>query len=291
MQQQRSLFQKLSLVAALLWIDFSLSPAVEPRLRAGDAADAVVAPVQAGAQKRAGEPPRRLPAELPRWELVPIPPGEFQMGCSPGDSQCGDDEKPAHPVRITKGFEIGKYEVTQAQWEAVMESNPSDFKGADRPVEQVSWNDVQEFLANLNGRNDGYRYRLPTEAEWEYAARAGTAGEYYGSLDAIAWYGRNSGDQTHPVGGKLPNAWGLYDVLGNVWEWCQDWHKDDYYTEFPKSPAVDPRGPAKGEYRVLRGGSWYKYLWFLRVSSRFRERPSARYRHIGFRCVRETRPR
>ena len=213
------------------------------------------------------------------------------MGCSPGDSQCGDDEKPAHPVRITKGFEIGKYEVTQAQWEAVMESNPSDFKGADRPVEQVSWNDVQEFLANLNGRNDGYRYRLPTEAEWEYAARAGTAGEYYGSLDAIAWYGRNSGDQTHPVGAKLPNAWGLYDALGNVWEWCQDWHKDDCYTEFPKSPAVDPRGPTKGEYRVLRGGSWYKYLWFLRVSSRFRERPSARYRHIGFRCVRETRPR
>jgi formylglycine-generating enzyme required for sulfatase activity len=211
------------------------------------------------------------------------------MGCSPEERECGDNDQPAHRVRITKAFEIGKYEVTQAQWEAVMGGNPSEFKGPDRPVEQVSWNDIQEFLTSLNRRNDGYRYRLPTEAEWEYAARAGTTGEHYGNLEAIAWFGRNSGDQTHPVGRKQPNAWGLYDMLGNVWEWCQDWYGETHYRELAKSPAVDPSGPPRGEYRVLRGGSWYKYLWFLRASSRFRERPSGRYRHAGFRCVREKR--
>jgi formylglycine-generating enzyme required for sulfatase activity len=209
------------------------------------------------------------------------------MGCSPGDRECGDDEKPAHRVRITRSFELGKYEITQAQWDVVMGANPSEFKGPDRPVEQVSWNDIQDFLRRLNGRNDGYRYRLPTEAEWEYAARAGTTGPYYGDLDAIAWYGRNSGNQTHSVGGKQPNPWGLYDMIGNVWEWCQDWYTNDWYQKSAKSPAVDPRGPANGEYRVMRGGSWYQYLWFLRVSSPFRERPGGRYRHTGFRCLRE----
>ncbi|HTS26495.1 MAG TPA: formylglycine-generating enzyme family protein [Bryobacteraceae bacterium] len=225
--------------------------------------------------------------ELPRWEFVTIAPGEFQMGCSPDDRECGEDEKPAHRVRITKGFELGKYEVTQAQWEAMMGSNPSEVKGADLPVEQVSWNDIQDFLRRVNGRDDHYRYRLPHEAEWEYAARAGTSGPYYGELDAIAWYGRNSANQAHPVGGKQPNAWGLYDMIGNAWEWCQDWYESDAYRAFAKDPAVDPHGPASGEYRVLRGGSWYQYLWFLRVSSRFRERPGGRFRHTGFRCLRE----
>jgi len=237
------------------------------------------------------EQQRPRPTVLPRWEFVAIPPGEFQMGCSPGDAQCAEDEKPPHRVRISRGFEIGKYEVTQAQWEAVMDGNPSDFRGPDRPVEQVSWHDVQEFLAGLNARRDGYRYRLPSEAEWEYAARAGEAGRHYGPLEAIAWYGRNSADETHPVGGKRPNAWGLYDTLGNVWEWCQDWYQGDYYRQLAGAVAVDPSGPVLGEYRVVRGGSWYKYLWFVRVSSRFRERPGARYRHIGFRCVREALPR
>ncbi len=231
----------------------------------------------------------RLNAQLPKWEFVPIAPGEFQMGCSPGDNDCGDEEKPAHRVKITKAFEIGKYEVTQAQWEAVMGANPSASRGPDLPVEQVSWYDVQEFLGAMNGRNDGYFYRLPTEAEWEFAARAGTTGIRYGELDAIAWYGRNSGDQPHPAGGKQPNAWGLYDMLGNVWEWCQDWYQADSYKVSATSQAVDPRGPSKGEFRVMRGGSWYKYLWFMRASSRFWERPSGRYRHLGFRCVREKR--
>lgn len=211
------------------------------------------------------------------------------MGCAATESECARNEKPAHAVTITKEFEIGRHEVTQALWQAVTGSNPSTFKGPDRPVEQVSWNDVQEFLAVLNGLGDGYHYRLPTEAEWEYAARAGTTAEYYGDLDAIAWYGPNSGNQTHPVGEKEPNAWGLYDTHGNVWEWCQDWYADDDYEQLGKRPAVDPRGPATGEYRVVRGGSWYKYLWFLRVSSRLGVRPASRYPHIGFRCVREKR--
>ncbi|RPI17804.1 MAG: formylglycine-generating enzyme family protein, partial [Acidobacteriales bacterium] len=182
----------------------------------------------------------RLNAQLPKWEFVSVAPGEFQMGCSPGDNECGDDEKPAHRVKITKAFEIGKYEVTQAQWEAVMGANPSATRGPDLPVEQVSWYDVQEFLSAMNGRNDGYFYRLPTEAEWEFAARAGTTGVRYGELDAIAWYGRNSGDQPHPAGGKQPNAWGVYDMLGNVWEWCQDWYQADSYKVPATSQAVDP---------------------------------------------------
>jgi len=228
-------------------------------------------------------------AQAPEIEFVPISPGEFQMGCSSNRSECADNEKPRHTVRITRAFEMGKYEVTQAQWEAVMGTNPSYYRGPDRPVEQVSWNDVQEFLGRLNARNDGYRYRLPTEAEWEYAARAGATGDYYGNLDEIAWHGRNSANQTHPVGQKQPNSWGLYDMLGNVWEWCQDWYDAAYYKKFGEAAAIDPRGPPEGEFRVLRGGSWYKYLWFLRVSSRFWDRPDGHYRHVGFRCVRNRR--
>src|SRR5579863_7274195 len=130
-------------------------------------------------------------------EFVKIAPGEFVMGCSTGDTGCTADEKPAHRVQITKAFEIGKYEVTQAQWKAIMGSNPSTIKGDDHPVETVSKNDVHDFLAKLNARNDGYKYRLPTEAEWEYAARAGTTGPQPGSsLDEVAWYGANSEDET-----------------------------------------------------------------------------------------------
>jgi formylglycine-generating enzyme required for sulfatase activity len=182
-------------------------------------------------------------------EFVKIAPGEFTMGCSPGDNTCTEDEKPAHHVQITKTFEIGKFEVTQAQWMAVMGSNPSTVKGDDHPVETVSKNDVHDFLTKLNARNDGYKYRLPTEAEWEFAARAGDAGEP-ASLDDVAWYGANSGDTTHAVGQKKPNAWGLYDMLGNVREWVEDMYTRDYYAN---SPAADPTGPTPQQGRG-RGG-------------------------------------
>src|SRR5688572_10735614 len=158
--------------------------------------------------------------------FVKIPAGEFLMGSDNGE----DNEKPAHRVVISRGFEMGKYEVTQAEWEALMGSNPSKFKGTDLPVEQVSWDDAQSFIKAMNARNDGYEYRLPTDAEWEYAARAGATGDYggTGNLSEMGWYGGNSGGKTHPVGGKTANAWGLYDMHGNSWEWCQDCD-DKYY--------------------------------------------------------------
>jgi formylglycine-generating enzyme required for sulfatase activity len=174
-------------------------------------------------------------------EFVKIAPGEFTMGCSDGDTGCNDDEKPPHKVRLTKSFEMGKYEVTQAQYQAVMGANPSTIKGENRPVETVSRTDAQDFLDKLNARNDGHRYRLPTEAEWEYAARAGSTRPYAGALDDIAWYAGNSGDETHPVGQKKPNSWGLYDMEGNVREWVSDWYSRTYYSN---SPATDPPGPA-----------------------------------------------
>jgi formylglycine-generating enzyme required for sulfatase activity len=175
-----------------------------------------------------------------RMDFVKIAPGEFMMGCSTGDIECNPDETPRHRVQITKGFEIGKYEVTQAQWMAVMQSNPSGTKGDDLPVETVSKLDVQEYIARLNARNDGYRYRMPTEAEWEYAARAGSDAPYSGSLDEIAWFEPNSNDGSHPVGGKKPNKWGLHDMAGNVREWVSDFYSPTYYGV---SPVADPDGP------------------------------------------------
>jgi formylglycine-generating enzyme required for sulfatase activity len=233
-------------------------------------------------------------------EFVTIQPGEFVMGCSPKDptylpdgtvSACPAEAQPAHRVRITKAFEIGKYEVTQAQWEAVMGNNPSNFKGPTNPVEQVSWEDVHEFLRRLSARGDGYRYRLPTEAEWEYAARAGADGLYAGpSLAAMAWYGvggenlLKSKGSTHPVGQKQPNAWGLYDVHGNVAERVEDWYSASYYKT---SPQDDPTGPASGGVHVARGGSWYSNASYVRLSNRYQTVAVLSRRDVGFRCVRE----
>jgi formylglycine-generating enzyme required for sulfatase activity len=183
------------------------------------------------------------PAEF-RMDFVKVSPGEFMMGCSTGDIDCNDDERPLHHVQITKPYEIGKYEVTQAQWQAVMGSNPSTMKGENRPVETVSKSDAQAFLNKLNQRNDGFRYRLPTEAEWEYAARAGSNEQFTGKLDDIGWYAGNSEDETHPVGQKKPNAWGLYDMQGNVRELVSDGYSANYYRN---SPAADPTGPAPGQ--------------------------------------------
>ena len=188
-------------------------------------------------------------------EFVPIPAGRFLMGCSTEAEPCEAGEKPRHEVTISKPFYLGKYEVTQAQWEAVMGNNPSHYKGANRPVELVSWDDVQEFIRRLNAKEGHTRYRLPTEAEWEYAARAGSTTAYsFGNdmsqLERYAWYDANSGRQTHPVGEKEANKWGLHDMHGNVWEWVQDWEGG-----YSAAAATNPQGPGTGENRVLRGGS------------------------------------
>src|ERR1700730_5597364 len=146
-------------------------------------------------------------------EFVKIAPGEFMMGCVDGDKDCLEDEVPTHKVRLTKGFELGKYEITQAQWEGVTGSNPSQIKGPKNPVDSVDKDDIHAFLDKLNAQNDGYKYRLPTEAEWEYAARAGAPDPPKASLGEYAWFADNSKDESHPVGLKKPNAWGLYDML------------------------------------------------------------------------------
>jgi formylglycine-generating enzyme required for sulfatase activity len=211
-------------------------------------------------------------------EMVRIPGGGFWMGSQ--SEEAGDDEQPVHKVTLN-GFRIGKYEVTQRQWQAVMGSNPSKFKGDNHPVEQVSWDDVQDFIRKLN-QMSGKQYRLPTEAEWEYAARGGKDGpgnDRYGSPDLIAWYDGNSGDTTHPVGGKQPNAYGLYDMLGNVWERCSDW-----YGAYTASAKTNPTGPSAGSNRVIRGGSWYDYARFVRAPYRFNT-PGNRHYDLGFRLA------
>jgi formylglycine-generating enzyme required for sulfatase activity len=233
--------------------------------------------------KKLGDAQRtRALAEL-RNSFVQISAGELMMG-SENDSS---DEKPVHRVRISHPFEMGKYEVTQAQWEAVTGINRSRFKGANLPVTNISWHDVQEFIKKLNVRNHGYIYRLPTEAEWEYACRAGSTGEYSGNLDAMAWYHNNSGGTTHPVGTKQPNAWGLYDMHGNVAEWCQDRYSIDYYSQ---SPSVDPIGPSTGSDRVIREGDCLSGALRCRSAARNGFLPDKRgLNFVGFRLVRTLR--
>ena len=215
-------------------------------------------------------------------EFVLVPAGEFQMGST--SPEAGSDERPVTRVRLSEDFWIGKHEVTQGQWEAVMGDNPSSFStcGSDCPVESVSWNDVQEFVQKLNEKEGGERYRLPTEAEWEYAARAGTSGDRYSdNLDGIAWYTDNSDRRTHPVGQKAANAWGLHDMLGNVWEWVQDW-----YGGYPGGAVTDPAGPATGSARVSRGGGWGCYAGDCRAPDRLNRSPGSRGSGLGFRLLR-----
>ena len=251
---------------------------------AGDVGDRAVCVRGAQPRGMAGAP---LPAN---FEFVTIPAGSFDMGCSPGDTQCTDDEKPLHPVTIPKPFEMSKYLVTQATWEGVMGSNPSRFQrdGRDRPVENVSWFDVQLFLSILNDRHDGYRYRLPTEAEWEYAARGRTSGARYGDMRKIAWYGENSGYETHSVGRLEPNAWGLYDMLGNVWKWVQDPYVRGGYKNPPVK--VEPKGLVAREPRIKRGGSWVDLPLSIRASRRIMDEPENKGSNVGFFCVREVAP-
>ena len=215
-------------------------------------------------------------------EFVRVPAGEFLMGST--NEEASFREQPVTRVRISRAFELGKHEVTQAEWEAVMGSNPSRFDecGGDCPVERVSWDEVQEFIGRLNALAGEARYRLPTEAEWEYAARAGTVGDRYaGNLDAIAWYKDNSANRTHPVGQKAPNAWGLHDMLGNVWEWVQDW-----YGGYPGGSVTDPQGPASGSFRVDRGGGWIADAGYCRASIRHYHSPGFRNLNLGFRLLR-----
>ena len=215
-------------------------------------------------------------------DMVWVEPGCFRMGSDKGD----DDEKPVHRVCLSQGYYMGKYEVTQAQWEKVMGHNPSSFKGKNHPVEKVSWDDVQEFIAKLNTQS-GLHYRLPTEAEWEYACRSGGKDQKYcggNELDSLAWYRKNSNGKTHSVGSKQANDLGIYDMSGNVWEWVSDWYGKDYYRH---SPTNDPKGPATGRNRVNRGGSWNLNAYYLRSANRNFYSPDYRDYNLGFRLVRQ----
>lgn len=217
--------------------------------------------------------------------MVWVAPGSFQMG----DAMSGGsaDEQPVHEVRFTSGYWLGETAVTQGQWQAVMGNNPSYFKGDNLPVQIVSWNEATEFCKKLTGRARaagrlpaGMEYRLPTEAQWEYACRAGTKGDDAGNLDAVAWYSANSGKRTHEVKTKSPNAWGLYDMHGNVWQWCADW-----YGNYPAGMQVNPTGPGSGAERVLRGGCWTSAGSDCRSAVRKHDNPARVPQWPGFRLA------
>ena len=219
------------------------------------------------------------------FKMIAVEGGTFQMGSPESDAEADDDEKPWHEV-ILSNYYIGETEVTQELWEAVMGSNPSNFEGAKLPVEQVSWNECQEFISKLNELT-GKTFRLPTEAEWEYAARGGKKSKGYtysgsNTLDDVAWYEDNSGETTHIVGTKQANELGIYDMCGNVYEWCQDWYGETYYEN---SSTTAPQGPASGTYRVFRGGSWYHLAQICRVANRIYNFPKSRSDKSGLRLV------
>ena len=226
------------------------------------------------------------------FKMVRVQGGTFTMGATAeqgGDAL--DDEKPAHKVTLSNYY-IGETEVTQELWAAVMGSNPSEFKGAKHPVENVSWNDCQEFIRKLN-QLTGKTFRLPTEAEWEFAARGGTKSRHYkfaggNTLGSVAWYDENAGDKgesspdygTHPVARKAANELGLYDMSGNVYEWCQDWLGD-----YSSSAQTNPKGPSSASGRVIRGGSWFTFSGSCRVSYRNYLSPDSRFSYLGLRLA------
>jgi len=223
-------------------------------------------------------------------DLIWVEAGSFRMGSASGGD---NDERPVREVRITRGFWMGKTEVTQAQYESLTERNPSHFKGANLPVEMVSWNDAVRYCELLTERErragrlpEGYVYRLPTEAEWEYAARGGRQGRdttYAGSntIGDVAWHSGNSGIKTHPVGTKAANELGLHDMSGNVWEWVHDWYQNSY----SGLSTTDPTGPGSGSSRVNRGGGWGSTATGCRVAARSINSPSGTRSNLGFRVV------
>ena len=229
------------------------------------------------------------------WEIAPgvkmtfcwCPPGEFLMGSPETEEGRSDDEDQVH-VTLTKGFWMTKTLVTQNQWISIMGKNISFSIGENLPVEMISWNDAQKFLEKLNakiGNTDGGQMVLPTEAQWEYASRAGELGPFSGgTIDEVAWYTDNGDDETHPVGLKKPNAWGLHDMHGNVLEWCADWYDDSL------TGGMDPSGPKSGSSRVYRGGSFWNYAFYCRAAARDSDDPTYRVMSIGFRIARSSVP-
>jgi formylglycine-generating enzyme required for sulfatase activity len=221
-------------------------------------------------------------------QYVWIPPGRFMMGCSNGDDQCFSEEKPVHQVSISRGFWIGQTEVTVEAYKkfagitddrttsnSAPPSNTDLHDGRAMPVVNVTWDEANDFCKWAGGR-------LPTEAEWEYAARGGSSTSHYGELDDIAWYEKNSGNTIHQVGQKQPNKFGLFDTLGNAWEWVSDWYDGKYYA---RSPELDPTGPETGQLHGLRGGSWLSSSKLLRTSDRGRSLPDLRFNYFGLRCA------
>jgi len=209
--------------------------------------------------------------------------GTKRIGCT--NEPCRNDERYAHTVNLSSYY-IGKYPVTQRQWEALMGTNPSGFIGDDQPVETVSWDDAQAFINKLNERSSRKKYRLPTNAEWEYAARGGVKSNDYrypgsNNVDDVAWHSGNSDSKTHPAGAKLPNELGLYDMGGNVFEWVSDWYADGY----GRGPFTNPEGPDSGSGRVVRGGSWAQDTSYCRVASRTRQPPTYKGTLVGFRLA------
>jgi formylglycine-generating enzyme required for sulfatase activity len=230
-------------------------------------------------------PPGTAPTAT-AMEMVYVRGGCYQMGDIFDDPEGGSEEKPVHEVCVDS-FYLGKYEVTQGQWKSVMGSNPSSDKscGVNCPVDNVSWSDVQDFLLRLNSSNGGRAYRLPTEAEWEYAARSGGKKEKFSGgndVASVAWYNENSGGNSHPVGKKASNGLGLYDMSGSVWEWTNDWYESDYYSQ---SPRTNPAGPGAGVGRVVRGGCRTGEEYNMRTTRRTAYMPDVRKPSLGFRLL------